>query len=70
LNDNPNASFRIVFNGASAANGLGNNRIDNLTISATALPVPEPPSWLVALMIAGVIGLVLRVRAFRALHTG
>src|SRR4051812_33587614 len=36
LNNTPNAIFRIVFSGASSA--AGNNRIDNLVVSA----VPEP----------------------------
>ena len=45
LNDNPNAAFRIVFNGATSASG--NNRIDNLVVQGTAItaePVPEPAS--------------------------
>ncbi|MGI8918689.1 MAG: PEP-CTERM sorting domain-containing protein [Pyrinomonadaceae bacterium] len=44
LNDNPNAAFRIVFNGATSASG--NNRIDNIVVEGTALtePVPEPAS--------------------------
>lgn len=69
LSDNPNASFRIVFDGASAANGLGNNRIDNLTISATALPAPEPPTWIIGAMLAVMLGLVMRCRSLRALRT-
>jgi hypothetical protein len=46
LNNNPNAAFRIVFNGATSASG--NNRIDNLVVEGTALtePVPEPASLL------------------------
>ncbi len=44
LNDNPNAAFRIVFNGATSASG--NNRIDNIVVEGTGItePVPEPAS--------------------------
>ena len=48
LNNNPNAAFRIVFNGATSASG--NNRIDNLVVEGTATtttePIPEPASLL------------------------
>jgi hypothetical protein len=46
LNNNPNAAFRIVFNGATSASG--NNRIDNLVVEGTPLsePIPEPASLL------------------------
>jgi hypothetical protein len=46
VNDNPNAAFRIVFNGATSA--AGNNRIDNLVVEGQniATPVPEPASVL------------------------
>ena len=46
LNNNPNAAFRIVFNGATSASG--NNRIDNLVVEGTAVTetVPEPASLL------------------------
>jgi hypothetical protein len=46
LNNNPNAAFRIVFNGATSASG--NNRIDNLVVEGTAVaePIPEPASLL------------------------
>ena len=40
LNDNVNAAFRIVFNGASSATGT--NRIDNFVVEGTASGVPEP----------------------------
>ena len=41
LNNNSLATFRIVFNGVTSE--LGNNRIDNLIISGTAIKaVPEP----------------------------
>ena len=46
LNNNPNAAFRIVFNGATSSSG--NNRIDNLVVEGTAVTeaVPEPASLL------------------------
>lgn len=46
LNNNANAAFRIVFNGATSA--TGNNRIDNVVVEGTAItePVPEPASLL------------------------
>lgn len=44
LNNNPNAVFRIVFNGATSASG--NNRIDNIVLEGTPTPVPEPASML------------------------
>jgi PEP-CTERM motif len=46
VNNNPNAAFRIVFNGASSASG--NNRIDNLVVEGQAIttPIPEPASIL------------------------
>jgi len=64
VNNNPNAAFRIVFNGASSA--AGNNRIDNLVIEGQhiATPVPEPASIL--LLSLGLTGtLASRVKAWR-----
>lgn len=42
LNNNPDAAFRIVFNGATSATGT--NRIDNLVVEGTiaSTAVPEP----------------------------
>lgn len=40
LNNNPNAAFRIVFNGATSATGT--NRIDNLVVEGSSTTVPEP----------------------------
>lgn len=40
LNNNPNAAFRIVFNGAASA--TGNNRIDNIVVEGSSTTVPEP----------------------------
>ena len=56
LNDNPNAAFRIVFNGASSATGT--NRIDNIVVEGTSIDtsaVPEPAS--VFLLASGLGGL-------------
>jgi hypothetical protein len=47
LNNNPNAAFRIVFNGATSSSG--NNRLDNVCFEGTPVPittVPEPASIL------------------------
>ena len=56
LNNNPNAAFRIVFNGATSS--TGNNRLDNIVVEGTAADttIPEPSSAL--LLISGVTGLI------------
>ena len=64
LNNNPNAVFRIVFNGATSA--TGNNRLDNLVVEGTSLesdPVPEPASLL--LLATGIGGLLSARRVKR-----
>lgn len=56
LNDNPNAAFRIVFNGATSSTGT--NRIDNFVVegtNATTAAVPEPTTAL--LLLSGLSGL-------------
>ena len=53
LNDNPNAAFRIVFNGASSATGT--NRIDNFVVEGTPSGVPEPAT--AVLLLTGLSGL-------------
>jgi hypothetical protein len=52
LINNPNAGFRIVFGGATSASG--NNRIDNLVVSGSAVPTPVPESSTLLLMSIGV----------------
>lgn len=53
LNDNPNAAFRIVFNGATSS--TGNNRIDNIVVEGTDATIPEPTTAL--LLLSGLGGL-------------
>lgn len=52
LNDNPNAAFRIVFNGASSATGT--NRIDNFVVDGTPSGIPEPAT--AVLLLTGLSG--------------
>lgn len=55
LNNNPNAAFRIVFNGATSS--TGNNRIDNIVVEGTNVTatIPEPTTAL--LLLSGLGGL-------------
>src|ERR1041384_2057882 len=56
LNNNPNAAFRIIFNGATSS--TGNNRIDNVVVegtSASISSIPEPTTAL--LLLSGLGGL-------------
>jgi len=53
LNDNVNAAFRIVFNGASSATGT--NRIDNFVVEGSPSDVPEPTTAI--LLLSGLSGL-------------
>lgn len=52
LNNNPNAAFRIVFNGATSS--TGNNRIDNVVVEGASTAIPEPTS--VVLLLTGLAG--------------
>ena len=47
LNNNPNAAFRIVFNGATSSTGT--NRIDNIVVEGTNATIPEPTTALLLL---------------------
>ena len=53
LNNNPNAAFRIVFNGATSS--TGSNRIDNFVVEGTNATIPEPGTAL--LLLSGLGGL-------------
>lgn len=53
LNDNPNAAFRIVFNGATSS--TGSNRIDNLVVEGSPSGIPEPTT--AVLLLSGLGGL-------------
>lgn len=63
LDNNPNAAFRIVFNGASSSTGT--NRIDNFVVEGTAAEsVPEPISAVLLLTgLSGLYGVRKRKRA-------
>jgi hypothetical protein len=60
LNDNPNAAFRIVFNGATSSTGT--NRLDNFVVEGTPSGVPEPTS---AILLLSGLGGLYRVRKRR-----
>ena len=61
LNNNPNAAFRIVFNGATSS--TGNNRIDNIVVEGTsAATIPEPTT--VLLLLTGLASLAGVKRRF------
>ena len=53
LNNNANAAFRVVFNGATSSTGT--NRIDNFVVEGTNATIPEPTTAL--LLISGLTGL-------------
>ena len=63
LNNNPNAAFRIVFNGATSS--TGNNRIDNIVVEGTEVTgVPEPATAILLVSgLTGVYGVRKRRRA-------
>jgi hypothetical protein len=53
LDNNPDAAFRIVFDGATSS--TGNNRIDNIVVEGTNATIPEPTTAL--LLLSGLGGL-------------
>ena len=64
LNNNPNAAFRIVFNGASSSTGT--NRLDNIVVEGTSTAsatIPEPTS---ALLLLTGIGSLYKLKRRRA----
>jgi len=65
LSDNPNAAFRILFNGATSSTGT--NRIDNIVVegtAATTTSVPEPTTAILLLSgLSGLYGVRKRRRA-------
>lgn len=63
LDDNPNAAFRIVFNGATSS--TGNNRIDNIVVEGEEITsVPEPMTAILLLSgLSGLYGVRKRRRA-------
>ncbi len=68
LNNNPNAAFRIVFNGATSS--TGNNRIDNIVVEGTRhATIPEPTT--AVLLLTGLESLYkLRRRSSEAKRRG
>jgi len=61
LNNNPNAAFRIVFNGATSS--TGNNRIDNVVVEGTSTTIPEPTTAVLLFTgLAGLLGLKCKRR--------
>src|SRR5215204_2623572 len=63
LNNNPNAAFRIVFNGATSS--TGNNRIDNIVVEGTNAPGAEIPEPTTALLLLTGLGGLYKIRRRR-----
>jgi hypothetical protein len=65
LDDNPNAAFRIVFNGATSSTGT--NRLDNFAVEGTPGGIPEPASAVLLLSgLSGLYGVRKRRRAAKS----
>ena len=54
LNNNPNAAFRIIFNGATSSTGT--NRIDNFVVEGTSSPSSEVPEPMTAILLLSGLG--------------
>jgi len=63
LNNNPNAAFRIVFNGATSS--TGNNRIDNIVVEGTSVDTSEVPEPTSMLLLASGLGGLYKIRRRR-----
>jgi hypothetical protein len=60
LNNNANAVFRIVFNGATSS--TGNNRIDNVVVEGTSAATSEVPEPTSALLLLSGLGALYKVK--------
>lgn len=63
LNNNPNAAFRIVFNGATSSTGT--NRIDNFVVEGTSAPSSEIPEPMTAVLLLSGLGGLWRLKKKR-----
>lgn len=62
LTFNPNATFRIVFNGASTTSKSGNNLIDNLVVTGVAAPEPGSGALVLGAVLPVIGGFAVRRR--------